>query len=230
MFFDILIIGFVSILVIKGFSQGLIRTALSGVFKILTVVSGYIVAGRYALEISEKYVYNIFYKNINEYISKNINLTQIVKEITQKVEESDSSFSIYLDILPAEQLTQIANLDIDSAIESLTNSISQSISYSVTYGIIFILTVILVSIAFRMILKVIDTILGITNLKSIDKILGAVLNGAIGIFISCMIVWTIITVSPLSTVNDGIFANTQNNMVLPHIIDNKPKFFNDFIN
>ena len=231
MTFDIIIILFTVVLGFSFFKKGLIRSILLAFSNLIAFFSAYIVAKRYSLEISENFVLDTFRSYIDKYIIENLDLNSILESLSGSISQVDDSIAnFFLNMSPSD-INHLLHLKTSDALSFLSDNIAQSISYGFTYVVIFILSLIIVSIALKFVINFIDFVLNITLLSPINRILGGLLGVFVALFISGSLIWTIMTVLPLTTMDDGVFSkeNVKDTYVLKHIVDNRPNIFTNFI-
>lgn len=232
MVLDLIIIACVVIATLKWYRHGLIRSVLSCFSRILSTFSAIIIAKRYAGVLSEKFVYNTFYKYINEYVSNKVDTSEIVKTLTENIVNPDSFISNFLLNMSTADVETLLGLDTDSAVTFLTQNIAESVSYGFTYVTLFIISLIVVSIAFNLVLKFVEFILNITALSLVNKIVGGIVGGFSTYLIFAVIIWTTISVIPLTTAENGMFSEEKikDTYITQFIVDTKPQSFSMLIN
>ena len=231
MIFDIVIIVITLMFAIKCYNQGLVKSVILAVSNFITIIASLTIAKRYALEISEKYIYNNFNTYITNIVNENVNLTSILDSLSQKTKEVDSVIVDYLLNMSPSDVDYLIGLSTESALDFLTTNISKSLSYGFSFVIIFIISIIVVTIAFKLLLIFIDFMIKVTLLSLPNKVLGGILGAFVGIFLSCSLVWTTLSVVPLTIMDNGIFSehNINDTYILKYIIENQPKIFTNFI-
>lgn len=223
-YIDIIIIAITAYLALKYYKRGFIRSVILSFSSILSWFGAIIMAKRYALPVSEAFVYHRIAPAINTYIGENLNIGTIVETLTNNLNEANNEILKFLLNLSPDTLETLVGLDSESAVAFLTENIGQTIAYGITYVAIFFLSYIVIGFAFKVLLKFLDIALKATFLSPLNKLLGAVLGGAVGILTCSMIIWTIMTVIPVTYADGGMFSPEEidNTYVVKIIVNNKP--------
>lgn len=221
---DIIIIAVVAFLAIKYYRRGFIRSIIMTFSSLLTWFGAIIMAKRYALPVSENFVYHRIAPSINSYISENLNIGAIVESLSANLNQANNDILTFLLNLSPETLETLVGLDSASAVEFLTENIGQTIAYGVTYVAIFMLSYLVIGIAFKLVLKFLDIMLKATFLSPLNRLLGGVLGGGVGLLSCCLVIWTVMTVIPVTTSDGGAFSpeETDSTYIVKLIVNNKP--------
>lgn len=223
-YIDIIIIIVTAYLALKYYKRGFIRSVILSFSSLFSWFGAIIMAKRYALPVSENFVYHRIAPSINSYISENLNIGSIVETLTSNLNQANNEILKFLLNLSPDTLETLVGLDSESAVSFLTENIGQTIAYGITYVVIFFLSYIVIGFAFKLLLKFVDITLKATFLSPLNKLLGAVLGGAVGALTCAMIIWTIMTVIPVTTTDGGMFSEPviADTYVVKIIVNNKP--------
>lgn len=224
---DIIIFVLVAYSTIKYFRVGLIKSILYGVCNILTVFSSFTLAKRYASVFSENFVHANISSYLNSYITDNIDLTDILLNITSS-DNYATLTSVFLG-LSEEKLDLLNTLDPQASLELIQTELSKTLAYGVSYAIVFLVSLIVVSIAFKLLAKFISAFLSITKLSIVDKAIGGTIGFVVSLGVCSVILWTAYNVIP--SVSDGILSDEaiKGTYITKTIINNQPNFFNTMI-
>lgn len=224
MIFDIVIGISIIIFAIKYYNEGLINSVILFFSKIITFISAHIVAKVYTQTITDKYVIDKLYGYIDSMIVKHFNFEEILNSLKTQVETTNSSAVEFILNAKGEEIEQILRASTDEAISTIRDTVVTSVAYGFTYLIIFIATVILVSIAFKIALAMINLVFELPILGHLNKYGGALLGIITALFISSIIIWTIMTVMPVSTMDNGMLneQTIEGTYIIKHICNSYP--------
>ncbi|MFI3227717.1 MAG: CvpA family protein [Clostridia bacterium] len=231
MIFDIIIAIVIISFAAKYFHEGLVNSVILFFSKIIMFIAAFIVAGRYSTELSEKYILDKVSGYIDSIIVKNFNFNDVYSAFEDSISTSNSEIVEFLLELNGTDINRLMLAGSENAISIMRENVVTSIAYGFTYTVIFIATLILVSLAISFILSFLDLVFELPILGWINSISGALLGIITGLLVSSVVIWTIITVMPVTTMDDGIFneQTIEDTYILKHICNATPDAIATFI-
>lgn len=212
------VILFFSMMVVRGWKKGLLKTIL---FCSSTLI---------ALVISS-YSYAVVAKGLREYTELDKTLVQSIEsslQITQKskkeIKRNDQTKKIEKMNLPQgiqDALIENNNLDIYVAlgVETFYDYISHYLSNMILNGMAYFLSFLLSSILIRLCFRVLDFITSIPIIREVDRIGGAIVGTIQGI-VGIWIFFLVITMVGSTAFGEQMYVYINQSKILTYIYDN----------
>ncbi|MFI3115721.1 MAG: CvpA family protein [Clostridia bacterium] len=225
MIFDIIILILIIMFAIKYYNEGLINAVVLFFSKIISFVVAFAFAKRCAGDISQKYVEEKLYGYADSIIAKNYNFYDIYNSLKSNVTTENSKTIEFLLGMGEDELQTVLQSNADEAVAVMRESIVTSVSYGLTYIAIFLSVLILVMVATSIVLSVVDFVFNITLLGYVNRLGGLALGVITALFVSTLVIWTIMIVMPVTTMEDGIFNSQviENTYIIRHICNSLPE-------
>lgn len=229
--FDIIIAIVLLCFISKYYYEGLIKSIILFFSKFITFAAAFLVAGKYAEELSQEYIYDKIYGYVDNLLVKSFDFNAIFETLQTNISDANSEAISLLFSSSDFTLDELLVLNADKAVTAIQDSLVNSVSYGFTYIAIFIVMLVAMTVVFRIIISIVDTVFDLPILGNINKIGGAILGLLAGLFVSSMVIWTIMTVVPVTTMDEGIFyeQTIEDSYILKHICDARPDFIANFI-
>lgn len=224
MIFDIVIATVIIYFAIKYYHEGLINSLILLVSKFIIFLSAFLVAGRYAGDLSEKYVSDKIYGYVDSIIVKSFDFNGVFESLQNKISTSNSEIVELLLDASGTDIDRLILSGSETAISVMRDSVTNSISYGFTYIVVFIATLIVASVAVSLLMSFVDFIFVLPMFGAINKIGGVLLGALTGFLVSSLIIWTIITVMPVTTMEDGILNSQtiEDTYIVKHVCNLTP--------
>lgn len=206
-------------------NEGLINAVILFISKILSFIVAFFVAKRHAGDLSAKYIEEKLYGYADSIIAKNYNFYDIYDSLKSNITTENSKTIEFLLGLGEDELQTVLQSNADEAVSIMRDSIVSSVSYGLTYIAIFLGVLILVMVGTSLLLSVVDFVFNITLLGYVNKLGGLALGVITALFISTLVIWTVMIVMPVTTMDDGIFNSQiiENTHILRHICNSLPE-------
>lgn len=219
MIFDIIIGLLVVFFAFKYYSEGLVNAVILFFSKIITFLVAFFTANAHAQNICDNYVSPKLYGYVDSIIVKKFNFEDIFESFEKKISTVDSQAIEALLTSHGIDIESLVRAGAESSIEIIRHNVIEYISYGFTYIVIFIIMLIIVTATVSFAMSFVDFIFEIPMLGNMNKIGGIILGVITGFFVSSLIIWTIITVMPTTTMQDGMFNEQvlENTYFIKHI-------------
>lgn len=231
MIFDICIGVIVLIFAIKYYNQGLVRSVVMLFSKFIILGISFFVAKANAPRISEKYVEDTIYGYVDSILIKAYDFDEIYLAIKNSLDEPNAQAIIKLLEAQGFSIDNLVNSGMDSATDIIRETLVNSISYGFTYAVIFIIIFIVASLVFNFVFSIVDIVLELPIIEQVNKLGGALLGVLAGTLLCNMVVWTIILVIPVTTMEGGLLHADaiENTYIIKHVCNSTPDFIIDYI-
>lgn len=197
-FVDLLLLVIVALFMLIGIKNGFVRTLLSLVSRIASVVLAYLASDKYAEMFYEKFLKERIVSSFDEHVATT-SLSDVSQQVSAVLDSIPESVSGILNVLGID-LASFSNVASDSIENSnvssfLEETIAGPASVFVCRIIIFVIVSLLASLAFSILIKLLCKIVDLPVLKTANKALGGILGLLNGIILSFIASYVCVIIS-----------------------------------
>lgn len=231
MIFDICIAIVVTIFAIKYYNQGLVRSVFMLVSKFIILGISFFVAKINASKIYEQYIQEKVYGYVDSIIVKAFDFEEIFNSLQNSLDNANATAVSKLLQAHEMSIENIVDIGAEKATLIIRESLVNSVAYGFTYAIIFIIMLIVTSLAFNFIFSIVDFVLELPIIEQVNKLSGAVIGVITGFLVCNMVIWTIILLMPVITMEGGMLHEDalEHTYIIKHVCSSTPDFIINYI-